>query len=152
MQLLTAERGLRYNRLLDKLGMKEFVLRVPPDFGADEYNVFLSMGVATLGAGATTTLSTNAPRDLILRQLVIQEQTLSPTAAGINDWRVTGITIEGNTVALGSIGGIPGIVFSALSLVRPEFNLPLAGGTPVSVSLVNDSAAGQELAVVWYID
>lgn len=143
---LMGGRELRYNRLLDKLGSPSILFKVPQEWGADENNVVLGLTIVTIAAGATATSSVNVPRDLVLRKLILVNQSLS---TDIN-YIVTSITIEGNSVALG--GGVAGATFLPGSFHSPSFDLPVAGGTPVAVSIQNNSAAAQIFAPTFTID
>ena len=137
---LIGGRAVRYNRFLDRLNTSAFVAKVPKDFACDEENVLL--GVATtplaIGAGASATMTVNAPRDLVLRRLLVTEQ------AGGTQWFVTSIQIEGKSYSVG--GAIPGALFSANNINAPaEFDVPVAGGTPISLT-ITATAAGNFLA------
>jgi hypothetical protein len=144
---LIGGRAVRYNRFLDKLNTSAFVAKVPKDFAADEENVLL--GVATtplaVAAGASGTMNVNAPRDLVLRRLLVQEQ------GGATNWYVTSIQIEGKSYSIG--GGVPGTLFSAQNINAPaEFDVPVAGGTPIAITVTNSSAAGQNFLAAFTID
>jgi hypothetical protein len=146
-------RDFKYNRLLDKLSGSELLFKIPTDFGADEYNVTFGMGTTgVIAAGTTVTVTVAAPRDLILRELLLDEQSLAFGAAGTQDARVTAITVEGNAALLGG-GGASISAFSSRSLIRPKFDLPVQGGTSVAVSIANDTAAtALEFVPTWLID
>lgn len=143
---LMGGRELRYNRLLDKLGSPSVLFKVPVEWGVDENNVVLGLPLITIVAGATQTSSVNVPRDLVLRKLILVNQSLS---TDIN-YIVTALTIEGNSVALGS--GVSGAVFLPGSFHSPSFDLPVSGGTPVAISIQNNSAADQKFAPSFTID
>lgn len=143
---LMGGRELRYNRLLDKLGSPSVLFKVPTEWGVDENNVVLGLTAVTIAAGATVTSSVNVPRDLVLRKLILVNQSLATDIA----YTVTAITIEGNSVALG--GGVAGATFLPGSFHSPSFDLPVAGGTPVAVSIQNNSLADQKFAPTFTID
>lgn len=150
MQGITGGRELRYNRLLDKMGSPSILFKVPQEWGTDENNVVLGLsnlvGGTALAPGASGTCQVNVPRDLILRKLILVNNVL----AGDFDFLVTAITIEGNSVLLGN--PISGAVFSPTSFFTPSFDLPVAGGTPVTISITNTSAAAQEFSPCFTID
>jgi hypothetical protein len=143
---LIGGRAVRYNRFLDKIGAAPFVAKIPKDFGSDEENVILGLGTtAAIAAGATATLAINVPRDCILRSLLVSD------LAGGNNFVVTAITVEGKSYLLGS--SAPGSLFNANNIqAQPSFDVPVAGGTPVSVTIQNTSAAAQTYGVAFTID
>ena len=127
----------RANRLLGKMKSDSMLAKVPRQAGVDEYNVTFGIGGRTsIGAGTTVVFTSNAPRDIILRDLVVN---CDGGNAELAQLTASALTIEGNVVALGA--GTGGLVFAHDNPARPEFDLPVAGGTPVSVSLTNNSAA-----------
>ena len=135
MQGITGGRELRYNRLLDKMGSPSILFKVPQEWGTDENNVVLGLSsLVGLAAAASGVCQVNVPRDLILRRLILVDNKSSTNV----DFTVTAITIEGNSVLLGN--GIGGAVFSPTSYWSPAFDLPVAGGTPVTVSITNGAA------------
>lgn len=152
MQRLLGGRDWRYNRALDKFNAGEMILKIPDDFSADEYNTAFGMGTLAVGAGVAVALNVGAPRDLILRELLLDEQTLAFGAAGTQDARLTVVTIEGNTAIQGA-GGCSVSSFSSRNNKRPRFDLPVAGGTIVTVTIANDTAAtALEFVPTWIID
>jgi hypothetical protein len=143
---LIGGRAVRYNRFLDKIGAAPFVAKIPKDFGADEENVILGLGVTpTVLSAATATLAINVPRDCILRSLLVSD------LAGGNNFVVTAITVEGKSYLLGNAA--PGAMFSQANInAPPSFDVPVAGGTPVSVTVQNTSTSGQVYSVAFTID
>jgi hypothetical protein len=139
MQGITGGRELRYNRLLDKMGSPSILFKVPQEWGTDENNVVLGLSQLSLAFGASGTAQVNVPRDLILRRLILVNNAL---ATDVN-FVVTAITIEGNSVLLGN--GIAGSVFGPNSYWSPAFDLPVAGGTPVTISITNANGAGTQV-------
>jgi hypothetical protein len=147
LQNLSGGREVRYNRLLDKMGSPSILFKVPESFGTDENNVVLGLSnLVALAAAATGTCQVNVPRDLILRKLIVVNNIL----AGDVDFVISAITIEGNSVLLGN--PIGGAVFSPTSFYSPSFDLPVAGGTPVTISITNTSAAAQDFSPCFTID
>lgn len=120
----------RRNRFFSNL-KSQIHAKFPKDLGADELNVLLGLGSKTIAAAGSQTLSTVAPRDLIIRDLVIKAP-----ADGI----VTNITIAGDALLIGDFA--PTDAFTAQNQNRPAFDLPVAGGTTVSVT-VSSTAGGQ---------
>lgn len=147
LQGLSGGREIRYNRLLDKMGSPSILFKVPESFGADENNVVLGLSaLVTLAAAATGVAQVNVPRDLILRKLIIVDNILITN----QNFVVTAITIEGNSVLLGN--SISGAVFAPNSYYSPSFDLPVAGGTPVTVSIQNTSGAVATFTPCFTID
>jgi len=147
MQGITGGRELRYNRLLDKMGSPSILFKVPAEWGTDENNVVLGLSsLVNLAAAASGVCQVNVPRDLILRRLIIVDNKLITN----QDFVITAITIEGNSVLLGN--GISGAVFAPNSYWSPAFDLPVAGGTPVTVSITNTSAAAASFYPTFTID
>lgn len=144
-KILGAKR-LRPNRLLAQIKGGEVVAKLPTGCSIDEYNVIFGLGRQTLAAGATATFTQNAPRDMVLRRMLIGAEV---TASGA-DCLVTAITVEGNTVLLG--GGVNGAAFGPQSYHSPSIDLPISGGTPVSVVVVNNNAGAQAFAPSFTID
>lgn len=147
LQGLSGGREIRYNRLLDKMGSPSILFKVPDSFGTDENNVVLGLSnLVNLAAAASGTCQVNVPRDLILRKLIVVNNIL----AGDVDFVINAITIEGNSVLLGN--PIGGAVFSPTSFYSPSFDLPVAGGTPVTISITNTSGAAQDFSPCFTID
>lgn len=120
----------RRNRFFTNL-KSQIHAKFPKDLGADELNVLLGLGSKTIAAAGSQTLSTVAPRDLIIRDLVIKAP-----ADGV----VTNITIAGDALLIGDFA--PTDAFTAQNQNRPTFDLPVAGGTTVSIT-VSSTAGGQ---------
>lgn len=149
-QTLMGGRQPRYNRALDKLQGNSVLFRVPADFGADEHNVVLGTAPATIPALSQATFSVNAPRECILRDLIVDELSLAVGAAGARDAQIIAITCEGNALALGS--GAPTTVFASTAFNRPRFDLPVAGGTPLTITIANNSAGPLRFAPSFHVD
>ena len=98
--------------------------KIPRNIGANELNVSLGAGTQTLAGAGPFSLSVTAPRDLILRDLVI--------SAGTVDGTVTAIIVQGDAVHQGAAA--PLALYSAGNQDRPDFSLPVMGGTTVQVS------------------
>lgn len=147
LQALIGDRMPRYSRLLDKLNQGSIIYKVPTGFGADEHNVVFGLGIAVaLAAGAAVNLQQNAPRDLILRRL----QAYNMANANDGDFSITAITVEGNALLLG--GAVGGAAFIPGAFHAPEFDIPVAGGTPVGITLVNNSAGALDYIAHFFID
>lgn len=147
LQNLSGGREVRYNRLLDKMGSPSILFKVPESFGTDENNVVLGLSnLVALAPAATGTCQVNVPRDLILRKLIVVNNIL----AGDFDFVITAITIEGNSVLLGN--PIGGATFGPTSFYSPSFDLPVAGGTPVTITITNTSGLAQDFSPCFTID
>jgi len=143
---MLGNRATRYNRMLDKYGMNSVLMQVPEGVGVEEYNYVLGTGPVAVAAGATQAFSVNAPRDLILRKMVVQNQLLISDV----DATVVSITIEGNAALLGGPVGIG--MFAPNSFYNPSLDLPVSAGTPITVNVTNGSAAAAEYSVSFTID
>lgn len=129
-QAVLGDRMPRYSRLLDKMNQSSVIFKVPSSFGADEHNVIFGLGGSgAMAAGASFQFSQNAPRDLILRKLVAYDANSLTNGAVF----VTSITVEGNTLLLGSSYPLGSFLPGAFH--APEFDIPVAGGTPVQVTV-----------------
>ena len=133
--VLGGDRKPRYSRLLDKLQNNSVIFKVPGNFGADEHNVIFGLGASgAMLANSTYTFSQNAPRDLILRKLHVYDSNSLTNGALL----VTAVTVEGNALLLGT--GYPVGSFLPGAFHAPEFDIPVAGGTPVSVTVATVAA------------
>lgn len=128
----------RRNRFFHNL-KTQFHVKLPRDMGADELNVILGLGSAVIPAGGQQTLTVTAPRDLIIRDLVVR---------GPADGLVTNITVAGDALFLGT--SAPTDAFTAQNQARPAFDLPVAGGTTLSVTI--SSVAGGAASASFNID
>jgi hypothetical protein len=135
MQIVT-----RPNRFLSGLS-SQLQQKVPKNLSADELNVVLGLGSASLAAAATTTLSQVAPRDMFLRDLIIQSA---------SDAFVTSIVVSGDALLLG--GNVPAAAFSPANPNRPGFDLPCKGGTTVAVTITNGVTAASFTSAAFTID
>lgn len=137
----------RYNRFMDQLKAGSVLLKVPLNVGLDEYNEVLGVGRTVIAFGASTAINITAPRDIILRKLILVDQ-LAPAN---KDWVVTSIAIEGNAAVLGGPAG--GVMFDVLAFNPITFDLPVTGGTTVQVIVQNTAAAGNiAIGGGWTID
>ena len=130
----------RPNRFLTGIS-SQLNQKLPSNLSADELNVVLGLGSVTPAAGAAFTLAAVAPRDMFVRDLVV-------TAPA--DVQITAITINGDALVLG--GNVPAQIFANANLSRPEFSLPVKGGTQVVVQGVNGTAANPFIAAAFAID
>ena len=147
---LLGSKRLRPNRLFSNFKGLDVLAKVPQEIGADEYNVIFGLGrVAAIAAGAAQNFTQNAPRDLIIRRMTVSEALLGAGTAG-SDFSVTAITIEGNATLLGA--SAPASVFHPTSVYPPCFDLPVAGGTPVTVTCVNNNAGARNAEISFNID
>ena len=98
--------------------------KIPRNVGANELNVSLGVGSQTLAGAGNFSLSVTAPRDLILRDLVVDSAGVAGT--------ITAIIVQGDAVHQGNAG--PLALYGAGNQSRPDFSLPVMGGTTVQVS------------------
>ncbi len=120
----------RKNRFFDGL-RSSMLIKVPKDLSCDELNVVLGLGSPAVAAAASGTVAVTAPRDLIIRDLVIA------APAGCV---VTAITVSGDAVLLGS--PVPVETFATGNQARPSFDLPVQGGTQIQINYTNGATAG----------
>lgn len=130
----------RPNRFLTGIS-SQLNQKLPSNLSADELNVVLGLGSAAPAAAAAFTLSATAPRDMFVRDLVIQSTT---------DVLVTAITINGDALVLGN--NVPAVIFAAGNLNRPEFGLPVKGGTQVVVQGTQGATANAPIIAAFAID
>jgi hypothetical protein len=130
----------RPNRFLTGIS-SQLNQKLPSNLSADELNVVLGLGSAAPLAGAAFTLSATAPRDMFVRDLVIQ---------GTTDVLVTAITINGDALVLGN--NVPAVIFAPGNLNRPEFGLPVKGGTQVVVQGTQGATANAPIIAAFAID
>lgn len=130
----------RPNRFLTGIS-SQLNQKLPANLSADELNVVLGLGSAAPAAAAAFTLSATAPRDMFVRDLVIQSTT---------DVLVTAITINGDALVLGN--NVPAVIFAPGNLSRPEFGLPVKGGTQVVVQGTQGATANAPIIAAFAID
>lgn len=130
----------RPNRFLTGIS-SQLNQKLPSNLSADELNVVLGLGSAAPAAAAAFTLTATAPRDMFVRDLVIQSTT---------DVLVTAITINGDALVLGN--NVPAVIFAPGNLNRPEFGLPVKGGTQVVVQGVQGATANAPIIAAFAID
>lgn len=124
-------KAYRKNRFFDGL-RSTMLVKVPRDLSCDELNVVLGLGSVAAAAAASGTSTVTAPRDLIIRDLVVA----APAGCVI-----TAITVSGDAVLLGS--PVPIETFATGNQSRPEFDLPVQGGTTIAINWTNGATAGQ---------
>lgn len=140
MATMQTPNGYRRNRFYSNL-KGQCLIKLPKDVSADELNVIFGLGYSSVGAGATFTFSTTAPRDMILRDLVIDGTT------GIT---VSSINVSGDELVLGA--ETPAAAFDKGNLVRPSFDLPVAGGTQIKLTVKNNGAGAAAVSAAFNID
>ncbi len=149
MQKVLGSKRLRPNRLFSNFKGLDVLAKVPKEIGADEYNVIMGLGrVAGIAAGAAQNFTQNAPRDLIVRRMTFSEDLL--VAPGMSDFSITAITIEGNATLLSA--SAPASAFHPNSVYPPCFDLPVAGGTPITVTVVNNNPGARNAEISFNID
>lgn len=132
--------GYRRNRFFSNL-KAQCLLKLPKDVSADELNVIFGLGYQSVAAAATFTFAQTAPRDLIIRDLVID------SAAGLV---VTSINVSGDELVLG--GPASSQSFGPQNQNRPSFDLPVAGGTQIKITVTNNTAGALLIAPAFNID
>lgn len=140
MATMQTQSGYRRNRFYSNL-KGQCLLKLPKDVSADELNVIFGLGYSSVAAGATFTFSTTAPRDMIIRDLVIDGTT------GIT---VSSINVSGDELVLGAEA--PAAAFDKGNLVRPSFDLPVAGGTQIKLTVKNNGAGAAAVSAAFNID
>ena len=136
----TPTNGYRRNRFYSNL-KGQCLIKLPKDVSADELNVIFGLGYQSVAAGATFTFAQTAPRDLIIRDLVLD------SVGGVV---VTSINVSGDELLLG--GPATSQAFSPGNQSRPTFDLPVSGGTQIKVTVQNNTAAAHLLAPAFNID
>jgi hypothetical protein len=132
--------GYRRNRFFNNI-KGQCLLKLPKDVSADELNVIFGLGTATVAAAATFTFAQTAPRDLIIRDLVLD---------GVAGLVVTSINVSGDELVLG--GAATSQSFSPGNQSRPSFDLPVAGGTQIKITVTNGTAGALLIAPAFNID
>ena len=136
----TPTNGYRRNRFYSNL-KGQCLIKLPKDVSADELNVIFGLGYSSVAAAGVFTFAATAPRDMILRDLVID------AAAGLT---VTSINVSGDELLLGSEASSQ--AFDKANQNRPTFDLPVAGGTQVKVTVKNNTAGALLIAPAFNID
>lgn len=140
MATMQTPNGYRRNRFYSNL-KGQCLIKLPKDVSADELNVIFGLGYQSVAAAGSFTFSATAPRDLILRDLIMD------AAAGLV---VTSINVSGDELVLGSEATSQ--AFDKSNLSRPSFDLPVAGGTQVKVTVKNNTAGALLIAPAFNID
>ena len=134
---------VRRNRWWGDVG-SDITMRPPRGISVNENNVALpaAASLAALALGAAGTLTLTAQRDCIVRELILDafDAAAAVGSAGEGNIAVTGITVAGENCFAGN-GELPGRMFFPNSFDRPEFDMPVKGGTAVVVNVINRSAS-----------
>ena len=140
-------RTLRTNRLMEGIKGNRLVARVPSDIQVEEYNSVLGLGRITIPALGVAAPAVNAPRDMVVRRMHLNcDEGLQP----LMEIGVTAITIEGHAILQG--GAVGGSTYSHDAVGSPRIDIPVAGGTPIAVGLVNNGAAARNITPSFDID
>ena len=141
---LTGGKRIVRHRWWDQTGAQTVSIRPPKSIAVNENNVALpaAQSLAALAAGGTGVLTLTAQRDCLIRELVLDAY---DAAAAIGSSRegnfsVSGLTVAGENCFAGN-GEMPGRTFFPDSFGRPEFDLPVKGGTAVVVTVINRSVS-----------
>ena len=156
---LTGGKTVRQNKWWSGIG-SEITTRPPKNLSVNENNVALpaAASLAALAAAATGTLTLTAQRDCIVRELILDAYDAAAPALLLASPRegnivVSGLTVAGENCFAGN-GEAPGRMFFPDSFDRPEFDMPVKGGTAVVVTIINRSvsAAGTDVSGSCKID
>lgn len=146
-ELMLAQTGgkiVKKSRWWGNIGSSDIFARPPRNLSVDENNVILpaTASLAALAAGAVGNLVLTAQRDCIVRQLILDAYDAAAAigSAREGNFAVNALTVQGQNCMAGN-GEAPGRMFFADSFERPEFDMPVKGGTSVNVSVINRSAS-----------
>ncbi len=155
-EVLYGGRELRRHKGWDRVP-GELSVRPPKNITVNDNNVALPAvaSLAALAAGALGTLTLTAQRDCILRELLLDAYDAAAAVGSAREGNIvlTGLTVAGENCFAGN-GELPGRMFFPDAFGRPEFDMPINGGTSVVVSVVNRSAsvAGTDVSAGAKID
>lgn len=121
---------LKRNPLFGNVFESAMFGKVPRHIGTNPRNVVFGIGSATAGAPAAFSLSANTTREMILRKAQL--------AVGTVRGRVSSITASGEALLQGST--VPVEMFSPVSIDKPELDLPMPSGVPVTIAGTLDAA------------
>jgi len=157
--LATGGKRVVGNRWWNQIG-DEVSIRPPKNLSVNESNVALPAGapIVALAAGAVANLVMLAQRDCIVRELILDAYDAGAPALLLGSVRegniaVTALTVSGETCFAG-VGEAPGRMFFPDAFDRPEFDMPVKGGTSVVVTIANrsGSVAGTDISGACKID
>lgn len=132
-------------------------IKPPKSVSLNENNVALpaAASLAALAAGATGVLTQTAQRNCIVRELILDAYDAGAAIGSAREGNivVSALTVAGENCFAGN-GEAPGRMFFPDSFDRPEFDMPVAGGTAVVVTVINRSAsvAGTDVSAGCKID
>jgi hypothetical protein len=144
LNLQTGGKQVRPNNWWSQSGAGTPTIRPPKNLSLNENNVALpsAVPIVALAAGASAVLTMTAQRDCIVRELILDAYDAAPAVGSGREGNigVTALTVAGENCFAGN-GEMPGRTFFADSFDRPEFDMPVKGGTAVVVTVVNRSAS-----------
>lgn len=147
---------VRHNRWWNEVG-GEVSIRPPKNLSVNENNVALPAvaPLVALALGAAANLTMTAQRDCIVRELLLDayDAVAAIGSAREGNIGVTALTVAGENCFAG-VGEAPGRMFFPDSFDRPEFDMPVKGGTSVIVTVINRSlsVAGTDVSAACKID
>lgn len=140
---------MRWSSALANIG--QFVLKVPKNMAANEYNVVVGLPRTAHGAGASPPMVVGPMgRDIILRELIVSEVSLAAGAVGTADYTL--LQLQSSTQNLEPFGNCGILAFHPFNLNRPQFDLPVGDGSNATVQFLNNSAVAGVLAGGFLID
>lgn len=145
------------SRWWSSIGGNDIFMRPPKNISVNENNVILpaTVSLAALAAGAGGILNMTAQRDCLIRELLIDAYDAAAAVGSAREGNivVTGITVAGENCYAGN-GEAPARTFFPDSFDRPEFDMPVKGGTAVVVNVTNRSAsvAGTDVSACCKVD
>lgn len=155
--LQTGGKQVRHNRWWATSGADSVTMRPPKNLALNENNVALpsAASIPALAAGAAGVLTMTAQRDCIVRELLVDAYDAAPAIGSAREGNivVTALTVAGENCFAGN-GELPARIFFPDAFDRPEFDMPVKGGTAVVVTVVNRSAsvAGTDVGAGCKID
>ena len=147
---------VRHNRWWNEVG-SEVSIRPPKNLSVNENNVALPAvaSLVALAPGVAANLTMTAQRDGIVRELILDSYDAAIVVGSVREGNivVTALTVAGENCFAG-VGEMPGRTFFPDSFGRPEFDMPVKGGTSVIVTVANRSLgiAGADISAACKID
>lgn len=140
---------MRWSSALANVG--QFVLKVPKNMAANEYNVVVGLPRTVHAPGASPLMVVGPMgRDIICRDLIVQEVSLAAGAVGTADYSL--LALQSSTQNLEPFGNANIMMFHPFNLNRPQFDLPVGDGSNATVQFLNNSAVAGVLAGGFNID
>ena len=147
---------VRHSRWWDG-GADSITFRPPKNISVNENNVALpaAASLVALALGATGTLTMTAQRDCLIRELILDAYDAAAAVGSAREGNivVSAITVAGENCFAGN-GEMPARTFFPDSFDRPEFDMPVKGGTAVVITVINRSlsVAGTDVSAGCKVD